>query len=149
MDDTTLDRRTFMQDAAGGAAGLAAALALPAAAAADGPDDDEHGHDHHARAAVPPKPIPGGVPLPTGLIHVFSPGDPSVTLPFSGLPLFGFDTEPGTITDFEGFSAVAFHAGSATGHDGTHFNLETDMRVFRGRYVDATGTRRFGTFAFI
>ena len=44
---------------------------------------------------------------------------------------------------------MAFHAGSATGHDGTRYDLETDMRVFRGRYVDATGTRRFGTFAFI
>ena len=147
MDETTLDRRTFMQGAAGSAAALAGTLGLPAAAMADGPDDDD-GQDHE-RAQVPPKPIPGGVPLPSGLIHVFPPGDPSVTLPFTGTPLFGFDTEPGTITDFDGFAAVAFHVGSATGHDGTRYDLETDMRVFRGRYVDTTGTRRFGTFAFI
>ena len=147
MDDPTLDRRTFMQGAAGSAAALAATLGVPAAAIADGPDDDDR--QDHAGAQVPPKPIPGGVPLPTGLIHVFSAGDPSITLPFSHLPLFGFDTEPGTVTDFDGFQASAFHAGSATGADGTRYDLETDMRVYRGRYVDATGTRRFGTFAFI
>ena len=148
MDDAMLDRRTFMQGAAGSAAALAATLGLPAAAIADGPDDDGREEDH-ARAQVPPKPIPGGVPLPSGLIHVFPPGDPSITLPFSHTPLFGFDTEPGTVTDFDGFQAMAFHVGSATDSDGTRYDLETDMRVFRGRYVDTTGTRRFGTFAFI
>jgi hypothetical protein len=51
--------------------------------------------------------------------------------------------------DFAGFSAVAFHVGTATARDGTVYNLETDLRTFRGNYVDATGARRFGTFAFI
>ena len=80
MDDQTLDRRTFMQGAAGSAAALAATLGLPAAAMGDGPDDDDGREQDHARAQVPPKPIPGGVPLPSGLIHLFPPGDPSVTL---------------------------------------------------------------------
>jgi hypothetical protein len=44
---------------------------------------------------------------------------------------------------------VAFHVGTATASDGTTLNLETDLRAFRGNYVDATGSRRFGTFAFI
>jgi hypothetical protein len=44
---------------------------------------------------------------------------------------------------------VAFHVGTATARDGTVYNLETDLRTFRGNYVDATGARRFGTFAFI
>ena len=35
MDDATLDRRTFMQGAAGSAAALAATLGLPAAAMAE------------------------------------------------------------------------------------------------------------------
>jgi hypothetical protein len=70
-------------------------------------------------------------------------------LPFTGLTLGGFDVEPVTLTDFKGFSAVAFHVGTATARDGTAYNLETDLRAFRGNYVDATGTRRFGTFAFI
>ena len=63
--------------------------------------------------------------------------------------LQGFDVEPTTIRDFKGFSAVAFHVGTATGDDGTRYDLETDMRAFQGVYVDGTGTRRFGTFAFI
>jgi hypothetical protein len=69
--------------------------------------------------------------------------------PSPGLTLQGLDANPSTITDFDGFSAVAFHAGSATAADGTRFDLETDMRAHRGAYVDAAGARRFGTFAFI
>jgi hypothetical protein len=44
---------------------------------------------------------------------------------------------------------VAFHLGTATGSDGTRYDLETDLRAFQGTYVDRTGTRRFGTFGFI
>jgi hypothetical protein len=109
-------------------------------------------HRDHARdraPAVPPKPIPGGGFDFPPLIHVFAPGDPAVTLPFSGGAPQGFDVEPATLTDFKGFSAVAFHVGTAIGRGGTAYNLETDLRTFRGNYVDATGTRRFGTFAFI
>jgi hypothetical protein len=72
-----------------------------------------------------------------------------VTLPFSGTTLMGFDVEPSTFTDRRGFSAVAFHVGTATGSDGATYNLETDMRAYKGQYVAADGTRRFGTFAFI
>jgi hypothetical protein len=54
-----------------------------------------------------------------------------------------------TIRDFNGFSAVAFHVGTATGGDGTRYDLETDLRTFRGTYIDRTGRRRFGTFGFI
>jgi hypothetical protein len=105
-------------------------------------------HTRERATDVPPKPIPGGFNIPP-VIHVFAPGDPAVTLPFTGLTPGGFDVEPATLTDFKGFSAVAFHVGTATGRDGTAYNLETDLRTFRGNYVDATGTRRFGTFAFI
>jgi hypothetical protein len=139
MDRATLDRRAFVQGAAGTAAGLAASLALPHAARAGDADDD----DHDERAPkVPPRPIPGG-------INVWAPGPPTVTLPFTGLTLQGLDADPSTILDFDGFSAVAFHTGTATAADGTRFDLETDMRAYRGAYVDAAGTRRFGTFAFI
>jgi hypothetical protein len=44
---------------------------------------------------------------------------------------------------------VAFHVGSATDSDGTRYDLETDIRAFKGTYVATDGTRRFGTFAFI
>ena len=142
MERAGLDRRAFVQGAAGTAAGLAASLGLPHAARA-GDDHDDHDHERDERAPQPPpKPIPGG-------INVWAPGPPTVTLPFTGLTLQGLDADPSTITDFDGFSAVAFHTGTATAADGTRFDLETDMRAYRGAYVDAAGTRRFGTFAFI
>jgi hypothetical protein len=99
---------------------------------------------------VPPKPIPGGIQIPKGpQIHVWQAGDPSVTLPFSGATLMGLDVEPSTITDRSGFSALAYHAGKATGSDGATYNLETDIRAFAGAYVDSDGVRRFGKFALI
>jgi hypothetical protein len=67
----------------------------------------------------------------------------------TGAPSSRAPPAPRPITDFDGFSAVAFHTGTATAADGTRFDLETDMRAYRGAYVDAAGTRRFGTFAFI
>jgi hypothetical protein len=139
----TLSRRRFVQTAA--AAAAIGPLVGPARGAAwDGK------HDDHRRAVVPPTPIPGGIQIPDGpQIHVWAPGDPSVTLPFSGTTLMGFDVEPSTFTDRRGFSAVAFHVGTATGSDGATYNLETDMRAYQGQYVAADGTRRFGSFAFI
>jgi hypothetical protein len=140
-----LDRRRLFQAAAGtaAAAGATGALAWPTHSAAHGGDDDD-------LISPPPKPIPGGSQIPGGpFIHVFAPGDPSVTLPFTGIPLEGFDVDPSTLTDFRGFSAVAFHVGTATGSDGKTYNLETDMRAFQGAYVDTAGTRRFGRFALI
>jgi hypothetical protein len=148
QDASTLNRRRFMQTAAAAAAaGATGSLALPARSTASGGD---HDHGHHASMVVPPEPIPGGIDIGGGnVIHVWVPGDPAVTLPFTGGTLMGFDVEPATLTDFRGFSAVAFHAGSATGGDGATYDLETDIRAYRGAYVDGAGTRRFGTFAFI
>ena len=104
----------------------------------------------HGRLPVPPEPIPGGIPISdTQVIHVWAPGPTDVTLPFTGGQLQGLDVEPTTIRDFNGFSAVAFHVGTATGSDGTRYDLETDVRAFRGTYIDRTGQRRFGTFGFI
>jgi hypothetical protein len=139
----TLSRRRFVQTAA--AAAATGSLIGPARAVAWGGD-----HDHRQRAAVPPTPIPGGIQIPNGpQIHVWAPGDPAVTLPFSGLTLMGFDVEPSTFTDRRGFSAVAFHAGTATGSDGATYNLETDIRAYRGPYIAADGSRRLATFGFI
>jgi hypothetical protein len=72
-----------------------------------------------------------------------------VTLPFTQSTLQGFDRDPSTITDFGGFSALAYHAGTATGSDGAAYNLETHMTVLQGTYVATDGTRRFGTISFI
>jgi hypothetical protein len=70
-------------------------------------------------------------------------------MPFTRVTLQGLDVEPTTIRDFKGFSAVAFHVGSATAKDGTRFDFETDMRAFQGTYIDRTGKRRFATFGFV
>jgi hypothetical protein len=143
MVQARLTRRAIVRGAAGAAAGLATGVVAPRAVA----------HDDRqvpARRTVPREPIPGGIELAPGqIIHVWAPGPPEVTLPFSGAALQGLDTEPTTIRDFKGFSAVAFHVGTATGSDGERYDFETDVRAFQGTYVDGTGTRRFGTFAFI
>lgn len=139
-----LDRRKLVLGAAGAvaSAGAAKTLAWPSASGA---------------AALPsrkgvlpaPNPIPGGLELgPDFLIHVFVPGDPSVTLPFTGATLQGFDVEPGTITDFKGSSAVAYHVGTAERSDGTTFDVETDVRLMEGEYV-ADGSVHRGAFALI
>ena len=138
-----LSRRRFVQTAA--AAAATGSLVGPARGAAWNGN-----HDDHERAVLPPTPIPGGIQIPDGpQIHVWAPGDPSVTLPFSGTTLMGFDVEPSTFTDRRGFSAVAFHVGTATGSDGATYNLETDMRAYQGAYLAADGRRRFASFAFI
>jgi hypothetical protein len=139
-----LDRRKLVLGATGtlASAGIAKTLVWPAGGrAAASPS---------GRGVLPaPNPIPGGIDLGGGLvIHVFAPGDPSVTLPFTGATLQGFDVEPGTITDFKGSSAVAFHVGTATASDGKTYNLETDLRAFEGQYVVDGKTYR-GAFAFV
>ena len=96
-----------------------------------------------------PSPIPGGLELAPGLvIHVFAPGDPAVTLPFTGVTLQGFDHEPSTITNFKGSTAVAFHVGTARASDGRTYNLETDIRAFEGEYV-VDGEPHHGSFALV
>src|SRR3954447_406286 len=104
---SALSRRRFVQTAAIAAAGATGSLAGPARTLADG-------HRRHGGpSAVPPTPISGGIQIPDGpQIHVWAPGDPSVTLPLSGMTLMGFEVDASAITDFRGFSAVAFHLGT-------------------------------------
>jgi hypothetical protein len=91
-----------------------------------------------------PVPIPGGfVPFPGApFIHVFAPGPVD-------LGLMGENVEPNTITNFQGFSALAYLIGTATDADGNSYTMATDMRVFSGTYVSADGSVLHGTFAFI
>jgi hypothetical protein len=137
-----LDRRRFVLTAAG-TVGSVASLAWPrTTAAAVTPSSTKH------RLHVP-SPIPGGIDLGGGLvIHVFAPGDPALTLPFTGITLQGFDHEPSTITNFNGSTAVAFHVGTARASDGRTYNLETDIRAFEGEYV-VDGETHHGAFALV
>jgi hypothetical protein len=57
--------------------------------------------------------------------------------------------EPSVITDRKGFTALAFHVGTAIGSDGRRYDLETDMRAMEGTYIAENGTRQRGLFAFI
>jgi len=88
---------------------------------------------------------PEPVPIPGGLapdLHLFLPGPPE-------LGLQGEDVEPNTITNFQGFAAIAYVYGIATGSDGNEYEMSHDLRVFRGNYVAADGERGRGTFVFI
>jgi hypothetical protein len=132
------DRRRFVLAAAGT---VGASLAFPSATGA--------AHPSTKRRLRLPSPIPGGIELAPGVvIHVFGPGDPSVTLPFTGITLQGLDVEPSTITDFNGSTAVAFHVGTARGNDGNTYNLETDIRAFEGEYV-SDGSIHHGSFVLV
>jgi hypothetical protein len=134
-----IDRRKFVLGAG----------ALASAGLVSGPSVADARGRGHRRMPPPPDPIPGGLEFVPGEIsHVFGPGDPTVMLPYTGGTLQGFDVEPGTITNFRGSSAVAFHVGTARGHDGTMYNLETDMRALEGEYVVDGETYR-GSFAFV
>lgn len=141
---TRFDRRRFMLRSAMAGAGLAGGLSWPGESAA------------HGSVRPAPKPIPGGTDLsglglvpPYDFIHVFAPGPEDVVLPYTGVPLEGLHVEPSTITHFRGASAVAYVVGEAKGSDGKIYNLETDMRVMQGKYVDVDGRTREGTFALV
>jgi hypothetical protein len=137
--ERTISRRNLFKYGAATGAVATVAATMPAA------------HAHGVPRVLPaPKPIPGGIQIPGGpLIHVFLPGPEDVTLPFTGSPLMGLDVEPSVITDYRGFTALAYVAGSATGSDGRRYNLEADMRAMEGAYVATDGTRQRGLFAFI
>jgi hypothetical protein len=122
------DRRGMLLST--GAAIAGAALAGPGVVHAA--DDKE---DQFRPLPLPlPKPIPGG--FAPGA-HVFAPGPTDITLPFSYLQLMGLDVEPTVITDYSGFTALAYPVGTVHGSDGKQYNLEGDIRVFSGMYVPA------------
>jgi hypothetical protein len=150
-------RRRFIHTAAGTTA-LALGPRFSSSAIARNHDGAQlrHGDDGQGRPTPAPRPIPGGSDLsgfgltpPYDFIHVFAPGEEGLVLPHTGVVLQGLDVEPGTVTDFDGFTAVAFHVGEARGSDGKVYNLETDFRFMEGKYVAVDGTARRGSFALI
>jgi hypothetical protein len=138
-------RRSFLLGTAGAvAAGIATSLGRLEASEAS--FDFLHPAKHFPPPLPEPKPILGGVDFPP-FIHEFLPGPETITLPFTLATLQGLNVEPSTITDFKGVTVLAYHVGAATGHDGTKYNLETDIRVMQGEYVAENGKKREGTFA--
>jgi hypothetical protein len=138
-------RRSFLLCTAGAvAAGIATSLGRPGASEAS--VDFLHPPKRLPPPLPAPKPILGGVDIPP-LIHEFLPGLEEITLPFTRITLQGLNVEPSTITDFKGVTVLAYHVGAATGHDGTRYDLETDIRVMQGEYVAENGKKKEGTFA--
>ena len=140
-------RRSFLLGTVGAlAAGLTASVVRPGISEAD---IGALPLPQHVPVPLPaPKPIPGGTEFPPfPLIHELFPGPETITLPFTLVTLQGLNVEPSTITDFHGVTVLAYHVGTATGNDGTKYNLETDIRVMKGEYIAENGERREGTFA--
>jgi hypothetical protein len=88
------------------------------------------------RVLPAPKPIPGGP-----LIHVFAPGPPDVTLPFTGIQLIGAGRGAQRDHRLQGLHRPGLPRRTATGSDGKQYNLETDMRAMQGTYVATDGSR--------
>ena len=113
---------------------IAVAVASTLALAAGGPV---------AAAPTDPVPIPGGIQIPDGpFIHTFAPGP-------EDLGFQGIHVEPNTITNFDGFSAMAYVGGTATDADGNTYDMFNDMRVYQGTYIAEDGSKQHGTFVFI
>lgn len=99
-------------------------------------EERQNSEERHEATLPQPVPIAGGINVPP-LIHLFGPTD--------------LDTEPNVITNFHGFSALAYPTGTNAARDsnGNFYDLSTDMRVFQGEYVAADGSHHRGTFVFI
>jgi hypothetical protein len=98
--------------------------------------EEQNSQEQNVSILPQPVPIPGGINLPP-VIHVFGPSD--------------LDTEPTVITNFKGFSALAYPTGTNAARDnnGNFYDMSNDMRVFQGEYVAADGSHHRGTFVFI
>ena len=83
---------------------------------------------------VMPVPVPGDG-------HLFAPGPVS-------LGLQGVQVNPSSIGDFDGTVALAYLKGP-TGGDGHRFLMVNDIRLMKGTYLAADGSRHLGAFAFI
>lgn len=144
-----VNRRRFLGGVGAAAVVGTAATALPVSpAGADG-----GGKTFPPRPA--PKPIefaielPPSVPPPFNVINVALPGPDGATTPILELLSDGPDADPSTVGDFDGFTAFAVIAGTATGGDGEPYDCEFDIRVMQGRYVAEDGHEYRGTFAFL
>lgn len=134
-----MSRRAWLRMAAGATvfgAAAGAGLLPSAAAAATGPGLSGPGIGLA-------EPIPATLNIAGVDVHV------------QGPPFTGPDTDPATVTNFSGTSAIAFISGSVDRHDRrtgetrTLPFLFTDMRFMQGVFRGRDGHQRDATFAFI
>src|SRR6266705_5633717 len=126
--DHAMSRRSFLRTAAGTASVIATSrLWMPAVASA-------------SKGSAVPNPIPGCTQIDGfGCFHFFFPGHAA---------------EPSTITDLNGFVAIADITGTGVGTDPDTgqvipLTFETDTRIMSGEFVAKDGSHHQGTFAFI
>lgn len=145
-----LDRRKFLLGAAGVAAGASAigtfAQMAEAGVSRAGP-----------AGPILPQAKPGesrvdlsglGIPPPLDSIQNNIPGPAGQSTPFLQLPFEGFDVDPSQVGDFRGNLAYAIFTGEATGSDGNTYNMEFDLRLMAGRYIDVNGLEQRGAWGF-
>ncbi len=148
---THLSRRSFL-GGVGAAAALGTAATLGGAAPALATPMNPHRHQRTFSNKAAPNPIEakvdGGAAPPFDFIHWLLPGPEGSSTQILGLPGFGLDVDPSTITDFKGFTAYAVVAGKAKGNDGTDYDVELDVRVMKGRYCGVDGKEYYSTFGF-
>ena len=120
LETSALPRRRFLGGAAAAAAvGTAASVAVGSPAGATGGSRrtfSDRGMPKPIAFSTPPS--DPGPPDPFNSIHWTLPGPEGLATQKIGIPAFGEDTDPNTIGDFEGFTAYAVVAGSATSGDG-------------------------------
>jgi hypothetical protein len=124
-----IDRRGFLRNAAGVAAGAVAGSSLLSPLGAQA-----------VVTSAEPNPIPGGTDIPPlGLFHFFFPGK---------------GNEPSSITDFRGFVGIAQVGGIGVGTDTPEdpdvgLVFDVDLRFMKGTFVGKDGKRHRGTFGFV
>lgn len=143
-----VNRRRFLGGIGAAAAIGTTAAVIPASPAAGEPKLFPNAPAPKPIAFTTPREDPGP-PDPFNEIHWALPGPTGATTQVLGLPAFGPDVDPSTIGDYEGFTAFAVVAGTATSGDGEEFGCEFDVRIMDGRYIAEDGRRRRGTFAFL
>lgn len=141
-------RRRFLKGLGIAAAGAATTVVTPVAPAAAATGSGKRTFPERPGPKPIPQVIDTGAPDPFGLIHWLLPGPAGSFTPFNNLPGFGLDVDPSTVGDFDGFTAFAVIAGEATDRDGTDYDVEFDVRVMQGTYLDAHGNSHHGTFGF-
>jgi hypothetical protein len=129
-------RRHFVRSATGA---LAAGAALTSGVWTPLAIASEREREHDAANPVP-------IPIGSFGFHVNAPGFPG---------LDPVDADPSTITDFRGFTGLAYISGKVSRTDRrTHAKVElpflfSDMRLMDGEYRGFDGRVRRGTFGFI
>jgi len=124
-----IDRRGFLRNAAGVAAGAVAGSSLLSPLGAQA-----------ATTSADPKAIPGGTEIPPlGFFHFYFPGK---------------GVEPSSITDFRGHVGIAQVGGTGVGTDTPEdpdvgLVFDVDLRFMKGTFVGKDGKRHQGTFGFV